>query len=356
MNKATKKIFNEAIKLHKKGWTHGKVGKKLGFSSQAVYMWCRYKTWEKYSRHKAYMAKKQRDRHLFRMPEMRYEMPSAVTRVAGSTQPAILTNPIELIKMALLVAALTVLGYLFLTNKVRATTNVTICHKNNGSGWSQITVNPSSIDREGNGDHNSSSHQNGDDIIPPGYWDSNGRNWDTEGRGIWNNNCAVPTPTPTPTHTPRPTVTPTPRPTETPEPTPTPTATPSPKPTETPEPTPEITPTQTPAPYVHVDSWTMPSAPELPKCEEVKHAPTITKVKYLGNQSMALWWTEVGDNVNRYLIEYSLVPGVPMWNTFANSEYHEIHFLLPGHNWFRVAGTNNGCIGPFSIWVDPIVK
>ena len=30
--------------------------------------------------------------------------------------------------------------------------------------------------------------------------------------------------------------------------------------------------------------------------------------------------------------------------------------VLPGHNWFRVAGVHESCPGPFGIWVDPIVN
>lgn len=73
--------------------------------------------------------------------------------------------------------------------------NVTICHAT-GNGWTEITVNWSSVDGEGNGDHNRSSHQGGKDIIPPGFWDWNGRNWDTEGQAIYNNGCVVPPPPP----------------------------------------------------------------------------------------------------------------------------------------------------------------
>lgn len=72
------------------------------------------------------------------------------------------------------------------------TTDVTICHANNGSGWTQQTVDSSSVNGGGSGDHNSNSHQGGDDIIPPGFWDADGRNWDAEGQAIWNNNCEVP--------------------------------------------------------------------------------------------------------------------------------------------------------------------
>ncbi len=78
---------------------------------------------------------------------------------------------------------------------VRKTCNVTICHAT-GSGWTSISADSSALDGVGGGDHNSAGHQSGNDIIPPGYWDNDGRNWDTEGQAIYNNNCVEPPPTP----------------------------------------------------------------------------------------------------------------------------------------------------------------
>lgn len=111
--------------------------------------------------------------------------------------------------------------------------NVTICHKNNGNGWSKITVDDDAVNGQGGGDHNTSQHHNGQDIIPAGYWDWNGRNWDATGQAIWNNNCNVPSPTPTATATATPVSTPTATPTGTWQPTYSPTSQPTVTPTAT---------------------------------------------------------------------------------------------------------------------------
>src|SRR3989344_1140159 len=112
--------------------------------------------------------------------------------------------------------------------------NVTICHKNNGSGWSRITVDDDAVNGFGGGDHNTSQHQGGQDIIPPGYWDANGRNWDTTGQAIWNNNCNVLTPSPSPSVSPSPS----PSPSVSPSPSPSPSVSPSPSPSPSPDPSP----------------------------------------------------------------------------------------------------------------------
>lgn len=178
----------------------------------------------------------------------------------------------------IVVVGFVVLG-LALFNKAQATDNVTICHKT-GNGWQSISVDPSSINGFGNGDHNTSSHMGGQDIIPAGWWDSNGRNWDATGQAIYNNNCVVPpTPTPTPSATPTPTPsatpTPTPEPTPTPTPEPTPTPTPEPTPTPTPEPTPTPTPEVTPTPTPEVTPTPTPSEEPTPTpTESVTPTPT----------------------------------------------------------------------------------
>ena len=91
-----------------------------------------------------------------------------------------------------------VLAFMFWAPKVGATQNdnVTICHAtgSNNNPYVKITVDDDAVDGNGNSDHNRSGHQNGEDIIPPGYWDQNGRNWDAEGQAIYNNNCNIPEP------------------------------------------------------------------------------------------------------------------------------------------------------------------
>ena len=129
-------------------------------------------------------------------------------------------------------------------------TAVRICHATGSETNPYIVINTDddAVDGNGNGnsDHNQDGHQNGEDIIPQGPWDEDGRNWTPENIAIWENNCTLPTPTPEPTATPtpQPTATPTPQPTATP--TPQPTATPTPQPTATPTPQPTATPTPQP--------------------------------------------------------------------------------------------------------------
>ncbi len=107
---------------------------------------------------------------------------------------------------------------------------VVICHAHasESNPFNQETVDDDAVDGVGNADHNREGHQNGEDIIPPGSWDADGRNWNTQGQVIWNNGCNVsqPTPTATPILTPTPTLELTP--------TITPTATPSATVTQTP--------------------------------------------------------------------------------------------------------------------------
>jgi len=109
----------------------------------------------------------------------------------------------------------------------RVCQKVTICHTTGSqqNPYQKLTVDEDAVDGLGQGDHNSDGHQNGKDIIPPGPWDADGRNWDTQGQAIYNNDCQIPSPTPTPT----PTEEPSPEPSE--EPSPTPTEEPSPTPT-----------------------------------------------------------------------------------------------------------------------------
>lgn len=84
---------------------------------------------------------------------------------------------------------------MFGSAQATVSTNVTICHST-GSGWTKITVDADAVNGSGGGDHNSSSHMSGKDIIPPGFWDFNGRNWDATGQATYNNNCVVPPPPP----------------------------------------------------------------------------------------------------------------------------------------------------------------
>ena len=62
-----------------------------------------------------------------------------------------------------------------------------VCHAT-GSGYVLNEVSTSSLG-EGSG-HNDISHQGGRDIVPPGPWDLNGRNWNPDNEGIWLKGCS----------------------------------------------------------------------------------------------------------------------------------------------------------------------
>ena len=66
---------------------------------------------------------------------------------------------------------------------------VTICHATGSASnpYVQITVSENAVP-EGRG-HNRDGHQNGEDIIPPGSYDPDGRNWDADGQTIYNDGC-----------------------------------------------------------------------------------------------------------------------------------------------------------------------
>jgi hypothetical protein len=66
---------------------------------------------------------------------------------------------------------------------------VTICHATASATnpYVQITVSENAV-REGRG-HNRDNHQDGEDIIPPGPHDPDGRNWDAAGQTIYDNGC-----------------------------------------------------------------------------------------------------------------------------------------------------------------------
>ena len=66
---------------------------------------------------------------------------------------------------------------------------VTICHATGSATnpYVQITVSENAV-REGRG-HNRDGHQGGEDIIPTGPHDPDGRNWDLAGQAIYNNGC-----------------------------------------------------------------------------------------------------------------------------------------------------------------------
>ena len=66
---------------------------------------------------------------------------------------------------------------------------VTICHATGSASnpYVQITVSDNAV-REGRA-HNRDGHQGGEDIIPPGPHDPDGRNWSLDGQATYDNGC-----------------------------------------------------------------------------------------------------------------------------------------------------------------------
>lgn len=82
-----------------------------------------------------------------------------------------------------------VIGMGALTTASASPNRVTICHATGSSSnpYVLITVNENAV-REGRG-HNRDGHQRGEDIIPPGSYDPDGRNWTAEGQVIYRDGC-----------------------------------------------------------------------------------------------------------------------------------------------------------------------
>ena len=68
-----------------------------------------------------------------------------------------------------------------------------VCHRT-PAHYNQQEVSTSSLG-EGSG-HNDAGHQDGLDIVPPGPWDPDGRNWNPDNEGIWLSGCAAATAVP----------------------------------------------------------------------------------------------------------------------------------------------------------------
>ena len=223
--------------------------------------------------------------------------------------------------------------------KAKATTQVTICHNTGQSGnYQKITVDWNAVDGQGNGDHNSSNHQNGRDIIPSGFWDSNGRNWDTQGQAIWNNNCNVPQPTPT--HTVVPTVAPTA--------TPQPTTVPSPTPEE-PNPTP-----QKPTPI-----FSQPAPGPAPICgnRNIPFVPFNFHVLRNGSEAVLKWVPTGGELVNIFFKEVEQKGWTHAVSNEPNDGYVVVDHLNPNLGYeFAVEqheGCGSGSLSPKAVVIDP---
>ena len=195
---------------------------------------------------------------------------------------------------------------------------VVICHRT-GNGWQQIPVDDDAINGQGNGDHNSNQHQNGLDIIPPGDWDNNGRNWTQEGQAIYNNNCNVPQPSssPSPSISPSPSVSPSPsgspEPSESPLPSGSPS--PSPSPSESPEPSESPAPSESPEPSREPEASSIPtsstgfSTPGAYVCPDTSptRAPANFHIYRNGNLVQVKWMPDNPKEGDQAIIYWGIV-------------------------------------------------
>lgn len=187
--------------------------------------------------------------------------------------------------------------------------------------------------------------------------------------------CPSPSPTPTASPTASPTSTPkpsrTPRPSHTPRPcfehhpfnpndndwddcpvvTPSPTPTSTPIPSETPSPTPEAT---NPPVVTSNDPGGGDGKQADLVCSEIKFAPTGNVFYRVDPMTIHIGWTTVDPFVTDYKVEYGLIKGMPLWNTIVHGNSTDLGFLPLNHVlWAHVAGTYNGCVGPYGEWFDP---
>lgn len=219
---------------------------------------------------------------------------------------------------------------------------IAICHKAGGSG--NYTSN--CVDKSGLNGHD--DHDN--DIIPP-YQKSGpdypGKNWNTTGQGIYNNNCVIPpVATNTPTRTPTPRATNTPIPTIEPTKEPEPTSTPIIEPTVTIEPTDNpIEPTKEPDNYKtpEITDHNSAGSYEAPKCNvELPKVASNPQYVRIGD-TVRIRWQHNGDNLSKWSLNYgydrdNMFMGIP----FIQREAREIDIngLQKKTTWFALCSWN----------------
>ncbi len=100
------------------------------------------------------------------------------------------------------------------------------------------------------------------------------------------------------------------------------------------------------------EQLTSAGAPDGPRCEAPTWAPTLT---YVGreNGDPKFQWTMVKDGLHTYVMWYGPSKDQLLWNTIVTGESITLHFVPKGTIWAKVAGYDQGCLGPFSILVDP---
>lgn len=235
--------------------------------------------------------------------------------------------------------------------------NVTICHVTGSQSnpYQKLTVDDDAVNGQGNSDHNRSGHQNGEDIIPPGYWDFNGRNWDSEGQAIWRNNCVVPTPSPSPS--------PTPTPTPSPSPSPSPEVTPSPTPTPSVSPVPSPTPASTPCGSACEPVIPAKSVPTATVCRDAVPGEVANIYVDRGTSNdgkLEVRWLNASPNEgaqHAHIVYTDTTPGdwkYALLNT-PNDGTEVIGELKNNqHYWYSVALVNGCSVGNFSTAFDPV--
>lgn len=93
-------------------------------------------------------------------------------------------------------------------------------------------------------------------------------------------------------------------------------------------------------------------------CDQINFAPSIINYHRNSPTSVHIFWSPSDSFVHDFVIQYGLTP-VMMWNTVihidsGNKNEMDLNWLPFGRFiWARVAGTENGCIGNFGIWIDP---
>jgi hypothetical protein len=171
-----------------------------------------------------------------------------------------------------------------------------------------------------------------------------------KGLHIGNPHCS-----PHPSQTASPTAIPsgTPIPSSTPEPSVEPSSTP--KPTQTPEPS-----SQASASGQGFSSPQGPfGAPSAPVCDLITAAPSVIAFSRNNPSSIHIVWTPSDPFVHDFVVRYSLGPDIWLWSTVVHVEpgqklETDLNLLPLNHMiWVKVAGTENGCVGPFGNAIDP---
>lgn len=88
-------------------------------------------------------------------------------------------------------------------------------------------------------------------------------------------------------------------------------------------------------------------APQPPSCVSPTWAPTLT---FNGTEFV---WTEVKDGVNTYWMDYGPTADNLVYSVLVEGESFLPEVEWNGHIWARVAASDQGCLGPFSLTVDP---